>query len=529
MLRRPFMSYRYSAIDERNLRWFPRDASRATLLAIKLVEGHLRGLYPFEMTLQYPISAIAGKNGSGKTTILALAACAFHNTDSGFTAIWRRIPYYTFSDFFIQAQGEVPPDGITIRCQILHNNWKKSSRVPTGIGPGWQERRKPHNGKWSKYSRRVQRDVVYFGINRVVPHAEKSVSRNYRRYFERADVQGWEAQVANIVGRILNRNYDSFWYAEHTQYRLPMVSRTGCTYSGFNMGAGENVLFEIFSTIFSCPQGVLLVIDEIELGLHEEAQARLINELKRLCNERKIQVICTTHSYNVLKNLPPQALFFVENIGNKTILTQGITPEFAAGKLTGENSNELDIFVEDTTAKALIESCLTNQIRTRTNTIPIGSSSAILRQLAARFKEHKHGDCLAIMDGDKSGYINQHCMEFMRYLENIDDEEEANNWVRSHILFLPGSTWPENWTLEQIKDDIPEDLLSCFSISSEVLKELLEEAIRAGKHNEYYSLAEKMNLDLDYVRSVFSTCVSRIKAESFQTIRDSIDVLLDAK
>jgi hypothetical protein len=306
-----------------------------------------------------------------------------------------------------------------------------------------------------------------------------------------------------------------------------MVSRAGCTYSGFNMGAGESVLFEIFSTIFSCPQGVLLVIDEIELGLHEEAQARLIDELKRLCNERRIQVICTTHSCNVMRSLPPQALFFVENIGNNTILTQGISPEFAAGKLAGENSNELDIFVEDTTAKALIESCLTNQTRTRTNILPIGSSSAILRQLAARFKEHKRGDCLAIMDGDKSGHINRHCHEFMRYLENIDNEEDANDWVRHRLLFLPGATWPEKWTLEKIKDDIPDELLSCFSIGAEELEELLEEAIRAGKHNEYYTLAEKTNLDLDYVRSAFSRCVARINTENFQTIRDSINVLLD--
>jgi hypothetical protein len=130
MLRRSIVPYRYSAVDESNLRWFPRDTTSATLLTVKLVEGHLRGLYPFEINFQYPISAIAGKNGSGKTTILALAACAFHNTDSGFTAIWRRIPYYTFSDFFIQAQGEVPPDGIRIRYQILHNDWTKSSRIP---------------------------------------------------------------------------------------------------------------------------------------------------------------------------------------------------------------------------------------------------------------------------------------------------------------------------------------------------------------------------------------------------------------
>ena len=40
------------------------------------------------------------------------------------------------------------------------------------------------------------------------------------------------------------------------------------------MGAGENAIFTILIELFSAGEGALLVIDEIELGLHEEAHVR---------------------------------------------------------------------------------------------------------------------------------------------------------------------------------------------------------------------------------------------------------------
>ncbi|AKB26636.1 hypothetical protein MSMTP_3167 [Methanosarcina sp. MTP4] len=517
------MSYNYSQIDRDNLNWFSKDTSKATLLSIELFVGRLRGLNPFEIKFNYPISVIAGKNGSGKSTLLALAACSFHNDEGGFKLLEREKGYYTFSDFFIQSKEEVSPDGIVIGYKILHNNWTPTKKMPRGIGAGLQFRKKKVGGNWNKYSKRVHRNVVYFGIDRVVPHSEKSVSKSYKNRFKNIEFHGWEESVKNIVGRILNKNYDEFWYKKHTKYQLPMVRADGKLYSGFNMGAGENALFKIFSTVHSCPDGALFIIDEIELGLHEEAQKRLVDELKKICKQKHIQIICTTHSSTIMSNLPPEARFFVESIGTNTIVSPGISSLYAAGKLAGENSNELDIFVEDSTAKCLIESSLSNETRLRVNILTIGSSSAVIRQLAARYKNIKKGECIAILDGDKYSKLVSLCNQFLKMLENAGDKEVAESYVKERLKFLPGDTWPEKWIFSELKQKYGSELAAELSLDDSLdevrLSGYLDEAIRAGKHNEFQTICQRTNLGMSDVKNLFCRSAVKCNKESFEEIK----------
>lgn len=521
------MPYKYSKIDEYNSNWFKNDNSKGTLLGIKLLSGHLRSLYEFELKFEYPISVIAGKNGSGKTTILALAACAFHNLDNGFKLPKRKNSYYTFSDFLIQSKEEMSPAGINISYNILHNNWKNPGKSESRVGPGIQKRIKKIGGKWNDYSSRVKRNVVFFGIDRVVPHSEKSVYRSYRNRFKTSKREVWEKDVKDIIGRILNKNYDDFWHKEHSDYRLPMVQSGENIYSGFNMGAGENALFEIFSTIFACPLGVLLVIDEIELGLHDEAQTRFINELKKVCNLRKVQIICTTHSYNIMASVPPEARFFVENFKEKTIITSKISPSFASGKLSGENSNELYVYVEDTIGKALLESALDNNLRRRINILPIGSSIAVIRQLASHYINLKNGECVAILDGDQSSKITNLAQNFISQLETVEDQVEAENWMKERLRFLPGTDWPEKWIMKELKKNNITELAKDLRLDKKELSEHIDEAIRAGKHNEFFSLSIKTNLERDSIITFVSRHVVEMEKTHFDELQDFISTFLE--
>ncbi len=521
------MKYNYSKLDRDNIEWFENDMSRSTLTEINIRKGNLRGLHDFHLVFNYPISVIAGKNGSGKSTVLALAACAFHNNRKGFHLPERNTTYYTYSDFFLQTSEEVPPEGIEILYRFRCNNWKKTKSNPTGTGNKYQKREKKKGGKWTNYSNRVHRNVVFLGIQRIVPHSEKSVSKSYRTYFKVSDADGWEGDVRNVVGRILGASYDTYRVKTYSKYRLPLVESKGNIYSGFNMGAGENALFEIFTTIFASPPGTMLVIDEIELGLHEKAQKKLILELKKICKERKVQVICTTHSSAILESLPPEGRFFIDIYSNNPIVTPGISVKYAAGKLSGEDSDELDIFVEDGIASTIIESSLGNELRHRVSILPIGSPTAIARQMAARYKESKKAECIAILDGDQSIISSTHVANFVKALENSKNKETEENWFKERLFFLPGETWPEKWIIEQLKTLDTENLACLLKCSKDEFNTYIEEALTAEKHNELFNLSKNLSLDLGYVKGTVTSWLSSEAEEYFSDIITVIKKYLD--
>ena len=118
------MKYRESNLDKKLRKWFCKDNTKALLRSIQISTGGIRGLTSFKVDLDYPISAFAGVNGSGKSTMLALAACAYHNKLDGFKLPKRSRSYYTFSDFFVQHSEEIAPPGVEIWYSFAHNNWK---------------------------------------------------------------------------------------------------------------------------------------------------------------------------------------------------------------------------------------------------------------------------------------------------------------------------------------------------------------------------------------------------------------------
>lgn len=518
------MAYNYSKLDEDNLKWFPKDNSCATLRTIKILQGQIRGLRKVTLDFHYPITAIAGRNGSCKTTVLALSACAFHNVSKGFKLSGRKQPYYTFSDFFVQTKEEAALGSIQIVYEILHNKWK-------GLQPGsgLQTRFKKSNGRWNNYESRVRRTVVFLGVERIVPHSERSVSKSYKGKFQLGIDHGWEDNVREIVGRILGTDYTVFSYRQHSRYRIPIVAKKdGKIYSGFNMGAGEHSLFELFSIINECPDGSLILIDEIELGLHEKAQENLIKELKEVCKKRKFQVICTTHSSRILECLPPESRIFLERTGIETTIIPEISPAYATEKLSGRPNVELDILVEDEAAKLILETVLDKELRSRTKILPIGSAAAVMRHLAARYKESKHKkdnivEVCVFLDGDKSAKKSEQISQFTKALENPNEQKESKDWAEKRLLFIPGNEWPEAWIIK------PNDRKPFYvrferelQMSFAEVDDLLDSAFRAGKHNEFYEAAKILTLDKTIVASHLVKSAFESAPEEAQKITDVI-------
>jgi predicted ATPase len=498
------MKYKESTKDQRLRKWFGNDHSTASLRRIVLKVGQVRGINSLDLSFEYPITAIAGRNGAGKSTILALACCAYHNTKDGFRLPKRQHPYYTFRDFFMQHADEVPLQGIEIYYGIAYNKWKESDRTPGGVGVGYQKRAKKKDGKWSDYADRVKRNVAFLGIERIVPHSERSQSRSYSRVFKDAKAKGWEDKVKDAVGFVLQRAYDKFRYLEYSKYSLPMVKQGQTIYSGFNMGAGENALFEIFSTMYSCGPGSLLVMDEVELGLHAEAQKRFIDRLKDVCLDLRAQVICTTHSREIFESLPPDARFYIEPINGKTTITHSISPEFAFSKLGAAVGTEMDILVEDEVARAMVVAALPSTIRRRVTFRVIGSATALARQLAALYVRQDDKPTLAIFDADQRVKYKD-LMSHARGMAEVKDGG-FDPWFAKRAAFLPGATWPEAWIVERALLCL-DDLAVPLHTDKDTLVDAILAGANAGKHEEFFEMARQLGLTREQCLQTFVTSV----------------------
>lgn len=115
------------------------------------------------------------------------------------------------------------------------------------------------------------------------------------------------------------------------------------SYSEFHFGAGEASIIRIVSQIESAPDDSLILIEEIENGLHPVATRRLVEYLIDVARRKSCQVIFTTHSNDALAPLPNDAIWSAY----RGRLTQGKLDVSALRTLTGQIDAQLAIFTED--------------------------------------------------------------------------------------------------------------------------------------------------------------------------------------
>ncbi len=519
------MGYRDSDVDVKNRRWFSSDIEAKSLLEIKMTKGTLRGLHPFKIEMEYPISVIAGKNGSGKSTLLAIACCAYHNNKNGYIPSDRNKNYYTFSDFFTQTADEVKVEGIEIWYKSL-NHWRDTQTKKVYDGIGYQKRFKNKGGKWNTYQTRAKRNVIFSGIQRIVPPGERKTEKNcLNRYKSVTLEENTKNKILEIASRIMGKNYKTLDLRTVDRRRLFVVDRNNSHYSGFNMGAGENAVFTLLIELFSAGKNTLLVIDEIELGLHEEAQQRLMEELKKLCFEMHCQIICSTHSANIIDAVPPDARFYIEAFEDHTSIYKGISSAFALGHLSGGRKKEITIYTEDEVGKTIVLYMLPQNMRERVRIVPIGSDQAVLRQLCACYRD-KNNACIAFLDGDKKSQMQQAKKQVWQMLER-EKKDDVEAWLSTRLCYLPGDVWPEKYLLTVGEDYAVKELVTSWRIDENTLVEYIQDAKRAGKHREFYRLAEKTSLDMTVVRTDIVRSLAQKDLKEFTDISKHITTVLN--
>jgi AAA domain, putative AbiEii toxin, Type IV TA system len=98
------------------------------------------------------------------------------------------------------------------------------------------------------------------------------------------------------------------------------------------------------------PDQSLILIEEIENGLHPVATRRMVEYLIDVAKRKSCQAIFTTHSNEALDPLPPKAIWAAYN----SEVLQGKLDIGALRTITGQIDAKLAIFVEDQFAAQVV-------------------------------------------------------------------------------------------------------------------------------------------------------------------------------
>lgn len=306
---------------------------------LRIYMHKLRSFKEKSVTFNSPVTALVGPNGGGKTTILGAAATAYD-------AVKPR-------QFFAKS-GKFDDSML---------NWKVEYELidrRVNTNDSFRRTASFSSQKWSRGAEK--RDIAVFGVARTVPANErKELQRCASNTFavDPTRVDALQRPVILAVSRILGKDVSNY-----THIRVDELGRVsllageteigGTAYSEFHFGAGESSIIRMVMKIESLGENSLILIEEIENGLHPVATVRMVEYLIEVADRKSAQAIFTTHSNDALRPLPPEGIWAAVG-GN---VYQGKLDIAALRAISGQIDARLAVFTEDPFAAAWVRAVL---------------------------------------------------------------------------------------------------------------------------------------------------------------------------
>lgn len=439
---------------------------------------NLRGIRDLKVKFSYPVTVIAGPNGCGKSTVLFACACAydvpgrrdyspaalFPNLKGG--SLEDRFQSPSFEYFFVDDNRDL---GMVWRRS---KSWSKS----------YLGRKHVHQPERALYLRTL--------ANLTSPSEVRSILQIGSKGFEQSDL---DADLIAFAHRVLPFKYRGLKLLKLKNKDLLFAEReeADTAYSEFHMSAGERALLRISKDIGRLTNALIL-IDEVEAGLHPYTQQQVLLELQRLALRNNLQIIVTSHSPVVLESVPVEARVFLERSADNVTVQPPYRDIFQRA-FYGQSQDKLSVLCEDSVAEALILGVL-DQLNQKLNITPdditVGRDTG-----KEQFPQHVEtlgkfqmlGSFVFVLDGDA------------RALE--PDIKKAGNRFGQDLspLFLPGNDPPEAWIytcLERAAAQYSE-LLGVPALDQQLgnIRRTFENASDKPTNivkNQFYTLAEQL-------------------------------------
>lgn len=365
----------------------------------------------------FPVTALIGPNGGGKTTILGACALLYDSVAP--------------RQFFTRnKQLDEEMRNWSISYDAIDRTKSKMDVV----------KRTASFSKEKWYRDALKRETLFFGVSRTLPAVErKDLSKftNKNVVFKKNEIQVLGTEVAGHITKVLGKDVSAYTVIKPDHYgNITLLSgktKGGKTYSEFHFGAGESSIIKMILGIENATPQSLVLIEEIENGLHPLATERLVEYLVDVADRKSVQIIFTTHSEYAIAPLPAKAVWAA--IDGSAI--QGKLDIRSLRSITGEINSELVVYVEDEFAKKWISAILRTDDSIALDAIEIyamgGDGTAVKANKFHNADPSTSIKSICIIDGDS---------------RQRDNEEER-------VFRLPGEA-PELHVFDEIVDKLDE-------------------------------------------------------------------------
>lgn len=285
-----------------------------------------RKLGNFDIQFADRLTLIAGHNGIGKSTILGLVANTFGLTERGgpksyfgdpFFANIEQIVYLALTEV-AETQKDIASapivtsdvNGIEVkkRCSMTQRTeWQRARVVPRTIDR--------HEDDTVGPDAKVPLPTIYLGMKRLASAGEADEREVASTKFQmHADDSALMVDFVSAV--ILGTELNTDVTHQSIKGSKKKTAQPGyTTHHALAVSMGQDSLSSIATALASFNQlkremgeeypGGLLVIDEVDVGFHPHAIARLAKSLKTYANRLNLQIIATTHSPRLIEAVHP--------------------------------------------------------------------------------------------------------------------------------------------------------------------------------------------------------------------------------